>query len=171
MSQDEPGAPAPQREAPRREGPRREGRRRDGGRREGPRPGERPRGPDPLGAEDARRILAGDADLIVRCAERLSDHLLRSHVRRGQVRGVYTALARIRQGGALSRDDQLRQLKLLIPRLHYMVARRRETEPLRSAFEALIRELPAAGSPGLGRALDSTFDFAEAVVAYHAGTE
>jgi CRISPR type III-A-associated protein Csm2 len=183
VNQEQPGAPAPQpgpqkepqrdpqREGGRREGGPREGRRQGGARREVMRRDERPRGPEPLGADDVRRILDGDADLIVRCAERLAEHLLRSHVRRGQVRAVYLALARIRQASPTSRPEQLRQLKLLIPRLHYMAARRRETDPLRSALEALIRELPSAGSPALERALASTFDFAEAVVAYHAGAE
>jgi CRISPR type III-A-associated protein Csm2 len=139
----------------------------DGGQRGGP-ASERHAGAAALSAEDAKKIVAGDADALVRCAEKVSRDLKAGNVKKAQIRNIFTALMRIRQRYVDAPPEQVRQLKLMRPRLHYMVARQQRTEPLKHAFEALIRELPADGSPALALALDSTFDFAEAVVAYTA---
>jgi len=113
--------------------------------------------------DDARAIVSGDAECIVRCAKGVADRL--GGVRKHQIRNVYSALVRIR---ALDDPQKQRsQLVLLRPRLAYMRARSTKTAPLQDALEKVIQALPKQDRGSDASSLQAVFDFAEAIVAYH----
>jgi CRISPR type III-A-associated protein Csm2 len=118
--------------------------------------------------EEARRIVGGDADAIVACAQRVAREM-RGEVRNSQVRNVYGALVRIKEGcirdGKHDPTEQWRQLKLLRPKLAYMKARQNRTAPLEVALREVIE---AIRGDQLGSELRHVFEFAEAIVAYSA---
>lgn len=114
-----------------------------------------------LSPDDARRIVDGDTDLLIKRAQEVSQGL-RDETSRTQIRRLYGEVKRIEmmwrgqgEGEAASR------LLLLKPRLAYQVARQQKLKQLRDTLEPVIDQV------GRDREKFQHFvEFFEAIVAY-----
>lgn len=122
--------------------------------------------PPALGRDEARKIVEGDAKLLVDRARSIAADL-RDETSRTQIRRLYGEVKRIemmwrggKQGDAKDLEAQRRVL-LLKPRLAYQVARQRKLQGLRETLEPVIDEV------GGDRDRFQRFvEFFEAIVAY-----
>lgn len=123
-------------------------------------------GRPPLSPEDARRIVEGDAKLLVDRAHEVAQGL-RDDTSRTQLRRLYGEVKRIEmlwrgaaQSGEKEKEAQRRVL-LLKPRLAYQVARQSRLRGLQRTIE------PVIDAVGADRARFQRFvEFFEAIVAY-----
>lgn len=120
-------------------------------------PGRGPRQDTTSFSVDCDKILAGDAEAIVRDARALAQAI--QEVKPAQIRNFYGPIVRIAES-AKRFEDQRPELILLLPRLHYMSMRERKLEPLARNFEMLIERTTDQ------KHLRNLYRFAEAVVAY-----
>jgi CRISPR-associated protein Csm2 len=131
------------------------------------------RGREPRGAsgpalspDDARRIVEGDAKLLVERAKNVAQEL-RDEASRTQLRRLYGEVKRIEmlwrgagQSGEKDTEAQRRVL-LLKPRLAYQVARQSKLQGLQRTIE------PVIDAVGADKARFQRFvEFFEAIVAY-----
>lgn len=126
----------------------------------------RPEGPPALSPDDARKIVEGDAELLVKRAKSVADHL-KDETSRTQLRRLYGEVKRIemlwrsaREADAKEKEAQRRVL-LLKPRLAYQVARQGKLRRLQGTIEPVI---DAVGSDR--QRFQRFVEFFEAIVAY-----
>ena len=107
--------------------------------------------------KDLEAILTGDYDRIDARAEKLAAEI--RSLNRTQLRNFYGPLVKVRV--ELDAERQRNALRMLRPRLAYMVARDRNAEGLWKWFAELLKRASRPNQIG------SVCDFAEAVIAYH----
>lgn len=129
-------------------------------------PGRADPAPGGLSAEDARKIVEGDAELLVKRAESvaqgLKDETSRTQLRRlyGEVKRIEMLWRSAREADAKEKEAQRRVL-LLKPRLAYQVARQSRLRGLQRTIEPVI---DAVG--GDRQRFQRFVEFFEAIVAY-----
>lgn len=136
---------------------------------QGPRRGQQGSSPGPppeLTPEDARKIVEGDADLLVKRAQSvaagLKDDASRTQLRRlyGEVKRIEMLWRAAGQGDEKEKEAQRRVL-LLKPRLAYQVARQSKLKNLKSTIEPVIDAVR-----GDRTRFQHFVEFFEAIVAY-----
>lgn len=112
-------------------------------------------------------IINGDAEVLVREAEKIGRELQRGGLKSAQIRNVFGTVRQIHMSWPLYGDSEAqqaayRQLQLLKPKLVYQAAR---NDPVRPLADILT---PAIDDVGGDRGRFQNFvDFFEAILAYH----
>ncbi len=117
--------------------------------------------PPPITGEEARRIVEGDAKLLVSKAQEVSQQLQMDEASRTQVRRLFGEVKRIEMMWPMVGEEASRRLILLKPRLAYQVARKRELRRLQQALEPLIDQVGSDKNR-----FQRFLEFFEAIVAY-----
>ncbi len=134
--------------------------------RPGPDPGGAAGGREGLSPDDARKIVEGDAELLVKRAQAvaggLKDETSRTQLRRlyGEVKRIEMLWRSAKEGDAKETEAQRRVL-LLKPRLAYQVARQNRLRSLQNTIEPVIDAVQ-----GDRQRFQRFVEFFEAIVAY-----
>lgn len=123
--------------------------------------GRGPGGPAGLIAEDARKIVGGDAALLVERARSVAANL-KDEASRTQLRRLYGEVKRIEMLWRGPREGEAqRRVLLLKPRLAYQVARHNKLRSLQRTIEPVIDAVE-----GDRQRFQRFVEFFEAIVAY-----
>ncbi|HLH72215.1 MAG TPA: type III-A CRISPR-associated protein Csm2 [Chloroflexota bacterium] len=127
-----------------------------------------------LSSDDARRILNGDPELLVKRAEEIGGQLVRASLKTSQIRNVFGTVRRIEMrwprndGDPEKREQAIHDLLLLKPKLAYQAARNhgqgggQGVKLLSQALTPLIDGVSADR-----KRFQRFVDFFEAILAYH----
>jgi len=162
-----------------RRGPSSFGRNPSGPGRDAPRPGQPSSagGGEPALSPDEQRkleqvICQGDARVIIDWADTIGHKLADASLTTSQIRNVYGTVKQIQLSWAQNPTQAFREAVLLIPKLHYQVARQQRNKAGLQAFErvmvpALKQFAEARDEEERLRRFKNLADFFEAILAYH----
>ena len=110
-------------------------------------------------------ILKGNTNLLLDESERLGRDLAQNDLSKSQIRNIYSTVKRISSGGDFDERDQ-HELKLLIPKIQYAVAReQRSPKAWKSLGDMLTLCIQNVGDDR--KQFNHFAEFFEAIVAYH----
>jgi CRISPR-associated protein Csm2 len=127
-----------------------------------------------ISQEDARAIIAeGDTELLIKQAKQIGKALKDAGLSMAQIRGVFGMVRRIEMGWTERetedervkegmREQAMRKLLLLQPKLEYQARRQRAVEGLRNVLIPAIEQVQ-----GDRQRFSRFVEFFEAILAYH----
>jgi len=114
--------------------------------------------------QKVEKILGGDTDLLLQESEKLGKELAQNDLSNSQIRNIYSIVKRISSSGQFT-DSEKHELKLLIPKIQYAVAReQRSPKAWKRLGEMLTHCIQQVNNPDK---FNHFAEFFEAIVAFH----
>jgi CRISPR-associated protein Csm2 len=121
-----------------------------------------------ISPEDARAIIVdGNTDLLIKRAREIGQALKDAGLSMAQIRGIFGTVRRIEmrwteKAAQETREQAMRQLLLLQPKLEYQAKRQREVQGLKNVLIPAIEQVQ-----GDRKRFGRFVEFFEAILAYH----
>jgi CRISPR-associated protein Csm2 len=121
-----------------------------------------------ISPEDARAIIVdGNTDLLIKRAREIGQALKDAGLSMAQIRGIFGTVRRIEmrwteKAAQETREQAMRQLLLLQPKLEYQARRQREVQGLKNVLIPAIEQVQ-----GDRKRFGHFVEFFEAILAYH----
>jgi CRISPR type III-A-associated protein Csm2 len=115
-------------------------------------------------SQRVEKILGGDTDLLLQESEKLGRELAKNDLSNSQIRNIYSTVKRISSGRQFSGSEK-HELKLLIPKIQYAVAReQRSPKAWKSLGDMLTLCIQQVDNQDN---FNHFAEFFEAIVAFH----
>ena len=107
-------------------------------------------------------ILAGDVDTLIEYAQQIGERAARADLGTNQVRNIHGMVKQIQSQAVQTKSEpDYGELKLLIPKLHYVAARQPALKEMTGVLSDAIRKVDTP------KGFKQFAAFFEAIVAYH----
>lgn len=104
---------------------------------------------------------------LVRFAEQTAEMLVKQNLTRSQIRTIFTEVRQIEAMWDKRKDEAIRRLSMLKPKLAYQAARSSTVSDLRNVLSDAIDEVLKASADKRDQTFERFVELFEAILAYH----